>query len=431
MFEADSPALAIGIAVSLLLLAPLAGCLEPIGEATQDALTDGSREQRSSGSQHDQAPKAEEAGDGESSRLQEDDVAETYESAFSSVEPGKESPDRVSWDVHAEENASGNVVDMSLHWNARDKVAVMSFQNGTPGNERRVQSETDRPLVFGTVDKTSFVGSPSHLAADYNESGNWNDDTFNLSDMGTSGSSGEGLDVSSMVEEIDDLPESANVEWKSITHEGKDAYEIEIEHENETDSIDMRAVVEADTERPLLVEGTFENATSGPTYLDMTFAYGEDAGHEHADKLLRMEAMALTTGNGSPVTNSPTVNETYTLTVLPSQNPGMIPLEEVEVRLQNTSGGPSTDPVTEVSLPAEDGRIVNDQLELVYDDVDGDGAVSPDDEIRFKPLSEEAASWHVMLYDEKTQTHMAPGFEVWAALAAIAGLATVSRRRSG
>lgn len=429
MFDGSCSTSRIALAVGLLMLAPLAGCLEPVGEAAQDAVRDGAPAEETG--------EEDAAGEAEADGLEEDEVSETYESAFKRVEPGNETLDRVSMDIHIDVRTEEEVFDVGAYWNSRDKIVVVSFENGTPGAENPVQSDMMEGLLFGTVNKTTFLGVPPALMTDYNESETWEEDPFNFSDAGSedsqaTGSSGDSMDFSSMLDELDELPEEANVSWNTITYEGDRAHEIEVQHENETAYLDLRAVVDLENERPLLLEGTFANDTQERVYLEVAFAYGEDADHEYADDLVRMEAMAITREDNRSLLGGS--NETQNWTVLPSQNPGTIPLEEVEVHLQSDQGGTSpTNSETQAKLPAEDGRLVTEHVELVYEDSDGDGAVSPGDEIRFTPLSEEAQSWSLSLYDEETGMRSMPGPGFAAVLASLAGLGLLARerRRSG
>lgn len=436
MLDADAPVLRIALAVGLLAMAPLAGCLEPIGEATQEAIAgENATQQEPVG--EDEAELAEDGeDDGEQAPLNHD-TAETYEAAFDSIEPGNDTAEAASFDAHVELPSEEKRFNMSAYWNSDEQIVVVSFENGTPGAENGLQAEMTEGLVFATVNKTTLFGVPPSMMADYNASESWDEDPFDFSEASDDTSqdvesSEDSMNLSSMLEEVDELPEDANVSWNTITYQGDRAHEVEIQHENETDYIDLRAVIDLEEERPLLLEGTFENETGDRVTMEMRFAYGEDADHEYADELVRMEAMAISREEGSSQLGAS--NATQNWTVLPSQNPGMVALEEVEVHLRTSQGGSGQGADSAVTLPAEDGSLVNEDAELVYDDVDGDGAVSPGDQIRFTPRSEEAQGWSVSLHDEETGMHVTPGVGLVPALASLAGLAVLartSRRRSG
>lgn len=417
-----SPSSLAVVAGCLLLTTPLAGCLEPIGEATQDALTD-----PNASSTQAQSPAAGD-GDGQADEeaLAEGEVADTYEAAFSSVEPGSEGVDRVSMGIHAEPEGS-DPYNATVYWNAREEISVIGFANGTPGGAEGTGAQLER-LLIATVNKTTFFGTPPAFAADYNASESWEEDPFNLSEAEGTGSmnaSGESLRFSQMLDEMGEIPEDAEISSDTITYEGQQAREIEISYENETGEVYLRAVIDAETELPLLVEGTMPGFASQNEHLTMTFAYGEDADHAYADEFVRLEAMTILPEDGESGYLA-TGNETRTWIVQPSRNPGMIELEQVEVVVRSSGQGYGAGE-TEHALAAEDGRLTNEDVELVYEDLDGDGAVSPGDEVRFTPRSEEAESWTVYLKDEKTGMHVTPGPGLAAALASLAGLAVFVR----
>jgi hypothetical protein len=129
---------------------------------------------------------------------------------------------------------------------------------------------------------------------------------------------------------------------------------------------------------------------------------------------------------GSP---SYEVNDTRTRTVQPSHEPGLVSLEEAEVHLLDNR--PRTeDPV--LALPAETGATTTADAKLVYEDVDGDGHVSPGDEIRFTALSEDATGWTIAMHDEQTGMRtMVPAPSLAAVALLLAGVALLHRRRGG
>lgn len=418
MTTPELPLPATALALCVLIAAPLAGCLEPIGEAVQDQVDDG--ETPEEGIQAD---------DGARADVEQGEIADTYESAFTSLEPGEDDEvDRVSMDLSATKLETQERFEITAFWDEEERVAAMTFENGTQA-EGQARLGSMEGVLIGSVGETTFFGVPPQLATYHDENKTWEDEPFNVSseETGSRASSQDMLDPASMVDQMEALPEEANVTSSTVTHEGEQARQIQVAHDNETATIDARVLVDPDTERPLLVEGVVNDANTeeGPIDLSMAFTYGDQADHAYADELVRLEAMAVDSGTSSMFGGT---SANTTLTVQPSVNPGTIALDAVEVHAFTTSDE-GTQAQVQMRLPAEDGRLSTENGELVYEDKDGDGHVSPGDEIRFTPSSDEASRWSVGLYDEETEMRTVPGVGVSALAASLAGLAGLVGRR--
>lgn len=426
---ATSPSSLAVLACCLLLTVPLAGCLEPIGEATQDALTDPDSNASASESRHKQAADGEESSADEGPSRAE--VADTYQTAFSGLEPSNDGIERFSTSLHSERIEGDQEVEMKLFVDVDSEIAILSFVNGTHGEEYRPGLEE---LLLGVVHKTSLMGSPAALMGEYNESHSWSEIAKNLSEprvdessgMDTGGGFGE---ASLLFGGFQDVPPEALSGWEETTYEGREAREVQVQHDNETTEMDLRVVIDRDTQRPLALEGVVNESASlaEPSSVNATFAYGEEASHPYRDELVRLEAMTIESDDDSDVTLGASVNETLNYTVQPSANPGSIPLEEVTVQLRDSVGQPEASTLW-TSLPAEEGELTTENATLAYVDHDDDGRVSPGDEIRFTPHTEEATRWDVVVEDEQTGMRLAPGPSLVLTALALVGLAAASRR---
>lgn len=368
-----------------LLTAAMAGCLEPIGSAVQDEIGDDAQAS-------DDAP---------ASRTGEVDAS--YRTAFAKLDPEGETVDRFAVTMNLTPvSGDDEPLNASFHLDVPDEVAVLSFANGTR------EARTSNTVFVAAVHGTSFVGTPSRVMATYNGSPSWEDAAKNLSNPTHEEDANLDptqnlLEPTRLFTDLQTLPEQALGEAQATTYRGQQALAVPVAHGNGTERVDLTVWLDPSTERPLAVEGRLANASSsgGPADIDMAFTYGEDADHRLEHALARQEAMTIRNDTDTTVTLS--TNETKTWTIQPSQDPGSVPLDEVEVQLRASSTAPLGGPGTlHVALPAEEGQARTSNATLVYDDVDGDGAVSPGDEIRFTPHTDEASRWTVSLLDEET-----------------------------
>jgi len=430
---------------SLLLLAPLSGCLEPIGEATQDVVTDGS-------------PTTEEA-DADVADTEPADEVEVTEveqavgSSFVEVDQAQEEIPRRSASITMEPLDGEGTFHMGVLFDPVDRTAIVSFeglsqiQPSEPATSQSLMGDMDG-ILFGQIHQTTFVGTPSSAITVYNESADWNESASNLTDLedemsltSSSSSTSDSLSPQQLAHnltgELEDLPGEATVSDRTITYQGDPAREIHVQHDNATTSLDLRFVLAQDTERLLAMNGTVEEADGEPPFddgarIDATFGYEDEVHHRYEEDLHRLASMAILTPEdteGTLASPSYEVNDTRTRTVQPSHDPGLVSLEEAEVHLLDNR--PRTeDPV--LALPAETGATTTADAKLVYEDVDGDGHVSPGDEIRFTALSEDATGWTIAMHDEQTGMRtMVPAPSLAAVALLLAGVALLHRRRGG
>lgn len=440
MFDADAPLLQIALAVGLLAMAPLAGCLEPIGEATQDALVGPNASQTTS------------SGAAEAEEVEVAAIEDTLSSSFVDLDPDEDEIPRRSMSFSATPVDGDGEFHMGVLFDGEQKAAIISFEgigllnetsdNASSGMGEAFFSEIDG-MLFAQVHQTAFVGSPSSMIAVYNESTEWETEASNLTElddgplsMGGQSNGSDSLDPGTIAENIteglEDLPDEATVTEEEITYQSQPASELHLRHENETDAIDLRVVIEKDPERLRLLEGTVQTADEEPPFedgaeIEATFDYGESVDHRYRDDLDRLASMTILSAENVTEAEELAVNETRERTVQPSHEPGIVPVEDAEVHLVEpmNSEGPA------LELPAEEGSLATDEARLVYDDVDGDGYVSPGDEVRFTPLSAEATGWSLAMYDEETRMRtMIPAPSAAFLVAALAGLALALRRRA-
>jgi len=389
----------------LLLAAPMAGCLQPVGEAVQDAV----------GDEGDPAGNTSaEASSGDESVETQASVEESYRAAFDSLDPETGVLEEFAVTMHIEPLADAETrqVDANFYLSVSNETAVVSFTNGTASPEQA--GDVERFLI-GAVHHTGFLGTPNAVMGTYNESGSWEDQADNLTqsspDSATMDPTENVIEPTALFTDVEALPDEAIQDSRETTYEGREALEVDVHHQNETGTANLTVILDRDDHRPFSVEGTLSNASSleGPARIEMSFAYGGEATHPLADELRRLETMTIQNASDASLTVS--TAEPKTWTVQPSQNPGLIPLEEVEVLAESSTpgqGSMASGGETQLSLPAEEGQVESEDARLVYEDVDDDGHVSPGDEIRFTPLSSNATSWSVMLEDEKTGMRMVP-----------------------
>lgn len=418
----------VGFVVVLLVLAPTSGCLEAIGGAAQDALRSGG----SGASEDDSSP--DEGPDGD---LSEGQTAHPYEAALATVTPSDEEVLRFSMAIEIEplEDSEQESSRMKLFVDSQEHVMVLSVTNRSGGLSSSPSTDVDTAVV-GAVANTSFLGTSKALLGIYNESRSWDQDWGNLTNLAgsmannNSGPAPELTDPSSLLEEMKDVPDDAEISSTETTYDGQPALELHVAYANATQEVDSTLVVARDTNRALHLEATVRGSGSGtltgPGHVTVDFSYDAEATHPYSDELVRLETMTLT-GSDDLVLGG--YNETRSWTVQPSQNPGLIPLDDVEVHVQDSwkqdlSGGGA-----QIVLPAEQGRLATPNATVVYDDVDGDGHISSGDEIRLIANSTQAGSWSVALYDEETEMRVLPAPGLLAVVAAVGLVALTIRRR--
>lgn len=307
-------------------------------------------------------------------------------------------------------------------------------------------------FVMARYNKTTFFGSTDSLAAFYNESADpvdgWDDLDDDMGppgmDDGDAGEDGTFSDPMRFLEEVDDLPEDAELTYEMTTYNGDRALEVQLAYENETEQVDLTAILlldppfeGADGPLPARMEVSFIDKTvtdeedqTGQGTLLYAFTYADQADHDLIDPLGRAESLTFADeesmddmfsfGSGSESSNT-----TQTWTIKPASNSGTVPLDEVEARLTSQAG---MDEIL-LALPLEDGTTENDQLRLTYTDNDGDEHVSEGDTIRVEELSNETASYRLQLYDEETGLAVTPGLGLWAAVGVLALAAVATGRR--
>lgn len=435
MLDADAPLLKVALVAGLLAVAPLSGCLEPIGEATQQALAGENATQQKT------APEAE-----DEAELAEDEIAATYEAALSPVD-AEDTDDEpferahITMDVESLEDAPEESAHFEVSIDDAEEVFIMSLEDYQTGDSEELAGlEAGESILFGVVHKTTLAGVPPELVATYDANSTWENVTgTDSSDEEASPSSSQPLDdipePDEIVEDLEDVPDGAEIEARTVEHEGEQRLEITLQHDNGTESMDVRLLVDTERELPVLLEATYREAEEVTSidegaHVRAAFAYGEDASyHDYREELIRLEAMTIHDEAGETFSYVE-INETETWTLKPSKNPGLVPLEEVEVQLRGTSGGFASDSEAKLTLPAEEGQLVTEDATLAYEDVDGDGHVSPGDEVRFTPHTEQAQGWSIAMHDEETGMRTVPGPGLGALVAGLAGLGLVARRRA-
>jgi len=424
--SASRVALVVGLC---LVVAPLAGCLEPVGEATKQALGD---------QPGAQAPgRSDEEASGLDDQRSTEELASSYESAMASVEPDGDAVRRVSMDMSVQPVSDEDRGEMDMHMlidaDERLLAATMSGQGSSgAGDETSLENAT---ILLGAVAKTTFFGVPPNLFGMHEENSSFEEAWGNLSKPTESGRgrSADVMDPTSLLEDIDELPKNKQLSETATAHEGEPAREIRIDAENETASFDGRLVVLEATDRPVLLEMTVEAEHSDQfgdkAEVVTTFAYGDDASHPHARDLTRLESMVIKR-EGSLWGASDEAQRNWT--VQSSANPGQVSLESAQVHLLSSSdGSPSAKATPVLRVDAERGEVETEDAIVEYVDVDEDGAVTPGDRIEFTPNSEAAQDWSVSLYDEQTKLRAMPASSAIATIAAFAAAIVGAWRRRG
>lgn len=430
------------VGLALILIVAGGGCLKAIGDQTKRVVgTDGVDPGENDTPGDDDAPTEEGA------------ARSRYVHAMNSL-GDEEEIERWSMSMRVEAASGSTVEDGRLLVDTARHVMVASIESETSGaGEARSSDEASDPweppsppeaLLFGQVGRTFLVGSQEPLVLMGNHSADRASpgDGFNLSspyddrEIPRENQSGP----AAILEALQDVPEGAEVSERAITYERQPATEMNVSYENETSSGDLRVVILHEPDRPALVEGTLtgphvdltsggsEDAQGGTVRL--TFAYGADATHPQETAMIRAEAMTLS--SDSPMLGGSSGTGNGTKVIQPSINPGSIPLEEVQVVVTTASGGPwsSSDTGGHVlTLDAEHGSAQTGEVSVIYEDADGDGAVSPGDRIVLEDRNtSDSKTFSVKLHDEVSGLNVSPGAGLIGLLAGALAAGAIARR---
>lgn len=413
------------LAIVAVILAPTSGCLQPIGEAVQDAVP---------GEAHNASPGTETA-EGEAGsqgeELSEGASAEPYEVAMKSVQPDGDGVQRVGIEMDVDPLGEGTPTTADLLIDRDKRLVVATVENRSSSATGKGGGDT---LLMGAVHKTGFLGTPELVTGFYNESKTWND-TFEELGVGgdgvstTSRSDVPNEDPMQFFDGLNDVPSDAEVERSRTSYGGQTVTQLDVAWTNETASVNATMLID-DEQRPLKLDAELrgENVSSyGDSRVEMVFTYGSKASHPLEEAVYRAETMTLLKGDEFRTLTSP--EGTPNWTVQPSQNAGLVDLDDVEVHVVGSEmTGTLSDDEIVMTMPAEDRKLVTDNATLVYDDADGNGKVSPGDVIRYTPHTDEAKRWTVTLYDEKTGMRTAPGPGALLFAFVTGGLAVLLRR---
>ncbi len=394
-------------------------------------------------------PTTDEPGGTGSSELSAAEARQAYASALKVLEEGASEVDRVGLSMAFEalsgdEQGTGQVDGL---FDEAQQLAIMSMSGSIfdEGGDMPV-GPGGETFLFGQVAKTSFFGAPPSLIGMYNESAEPVEGFTAVDSTPESGvESGEGslFDPTTFLGALEsELPDDAEVSYAVVQHEGQAAIEINVTYAEDDASFDVRVVILEATELPALIETTFTdpNATD-PSERDgrvtMAFTYDEQATHEHEEALVRLETMTLLDENAVDPFGMGAQEDDgrfSNATIQPSINPGLIPLDELEIHIDADTGAPGMDGQETgavLTMGAEEGVRENDQVRVSYEDVDEDGHVSPGDRIILEDLNTtDGERYALVLHDEVTGFNLVPGVTAWLAMALLAGVAVARRNRS-
>lgn len=431
---------------ALLLTALFAGCATDTGPATQP----GSGEDGSVPAPSD-----------------ETEARQTFQTAMQSLGGDDDAnvtpPERFAFlfEMEGSEATEEGLGEMSFFIDTPRDILIMemrgqAFQDDTPGGDGGGMGMGgmmgEGSLVMARYHKTTFFGSTESLAAFYNGSAEpvdgWDDldDDLGPSGMDDGGDEDDQVfsDPMGFLEQVDDPPEDAEVTYEMTTYHGDRALEVHLAYENETEQVDLTAILlldppfeGADGPLPARMEVSFTDKTvtdeegeMGQGTLLYAFTYADQADHDLIGPLSRVESLTFTDeaamddmfsfGSGSETSNT-----TESWTIQPASNTGTVPLDEVEARLTSQA-----DPQEILlALPLEDGTIEDDRFRLTYTDTDADEHVSEGDTIQVEELSNQTTGYGLQLYDEETGLAVTPGIGLWAALGVLVLAAVAAGRR--
>lgn len=383
-----------------------------------------------------------------------------YLRAVSTLADGPANESRVgmemTWEaMNGSENGTGT---MNALFDEENGLVIMSMRGAlaNPSTGMGGGEEID-VLLVGQVHKTSFFGVPPELIGVYNETteppeGFTSVDASPDAGAGSGGGGGQDGSLSDPTGFLQTLseepPEGTEYRAQATTYEGRDAIEVRSTYEDENGTVDARVIVYEDTSRAALIEGKVQGQGSSGAAEDarfsVSFTYGDEAEHDQEEGLVRLESMTFTSddGLGGFSMAGPSEPRFENRTIQPSQNPGMVPLDEVQVHVSpsDPSGGfggqaddgNATQPV--LRLDADEGSASNEDVRVTFEDTDGDGAVSPGDRIVLEDLNtSDGQTFSLTLHDEVTGLNLSPSpglvlFGLAIGLAAV-GSRSLRRRR--
>lgn len=359
-----------------------------------------------------------------------------------------ETPDRISVNGRVD-NGSGPMSFGILLDKNRELMVVSFGAENIEGASPLTPSKLDGTMIVGQHGKVTGFGvfneTTKGLAAWYNESSEPVSEMVKGDEAPATPGQGEAGSVSpfspefaptTLLENVTSQTD-ANATWSAskTTHQGKSALQAHVHDEQDGVTYDITAIAWTDPTRLAHLNGSIEaedpsdlgeGMTSGT--FEMSFGYGKDAAHPHEEGFVRAASLTfeddddMSTGWGTEDAG-PTKN----YTIKPTPADGAVPLDEATA-LVTSSSSASEEPVLE--LPLEEATASNDDVELTYGDVDGDGLVSPGDTLSLTALGDEDASgYSLALEDEQTGIKVSPGAPLAAALAALGAGAAAPRRR--
>jgi hypothetical protein len=365
------------------------------------------------------------------------DARSTFASAVSGFEKGSSDAERVAMEMTVEKEDGSNG-SMTALFVAEKSLSLWQMDEGFTEDSGQGAGPQLDTMTIAQVHKTAFVGGEDSLIGFYNES-ETPPDTFSFFDESllSSGNGGSSADVTNpedLVGGLENATDEAEFESTETTFQGQSAREIQASWENETGAYSARVVVDTETDRTLLIEGQGPG-DGGPGTYRMTFTYGGEATHPMEETVYRAETMTFSEGEPQPFQGGGDGSDAYTnRTIQPSQNPGTIGLEELEVLAvpssSDTSSGETTPPA--LRLSAEEGTAEDEDaaVRLTYEDADDDGAVTPEDRIMLEDLNtSDDQDYSLELHDEETGLRLAPGPGLLAGLAVLGIGALATRRR--
>lgn len=371
------------------------------------------------------------SGDGD---LSDSQAQAAYANAVSIFDEGPSEADRVSITVTVTgEDESGT---MRTLFSTDENLLAMTMEGSFTESSTGGSSDVEQMLV-GQVHKTTFFGVPdTGLLGFYNESQE-PPQGFSSADTGTQSSADQGegpsplTDPGSLFDTVGQAPDNATYTSSEITYDDQPAIELQATWTENGTSYDVTVVVLTETEQLVHVEGEATGGPEGTQTFEMNVAYGDDATHPQEEALFRAETMTFTKGEPDPFQGQQDGDTgAYTNhTIQPSQNPGTIALEALEVLAVPDDSGSDGPTPPALTLPAEEGTAENENVRLTYEDVDGDGAVSTDDRLVLEDLNtSDDETFSVQLRDEETGTRLAPGPGLVAGVLVLGAAALVRRR---
>ncbi len=399
------------VLLALILAAPLAGCLED-------------------------APGPDDGSDTTDGDVDSSEARTRYSQALSSLQgesDGGEIPQRVSM-VGTFEDANGTEVGTMRVLADPDAQFVLFTVSGDLASTGSPSGSNAEEILVGQVGKTTVLGTLDTALAMYNASAE-PVEGFGAAggeDVPDAGSTSADLtDPASILQNLEEVPEGAEVTATYTTYQGKDALEVHVEDTANGTSITLTMWLDPD--RPALIEATLgPNATThddlDASSYRMEFQYGDDANHPRARAVQRLASMAFLTDDEATDMSSGGDEGPSNWTIQPNPHSGTVPLTEATGQVVNASYGDTPDD-TVLELALEDGTAENDHVRLTYDDADGDGYVSQGDTITLTPLTDEG-SYQLVLLDEDTGMRLVPGSTVMLALLGLTlGSALAAGRR--